>query len=191
MVKVAFDELLPRTPLIVEVAVTGTGVVAILKVALVAPLGTETLPGTVAAEFEELSVTVTPFEPAFAEIVTLPVDEVPPDTDAGITVRALSDCPKLTAVKTAKKQTEKIKRLLCRLSDEPLIQFCKTTPRSLCSARKSQRRDHALGTCESVWLNHNTTHGPPAYTEVFLRFSCPETELLLAIGQESVLPNNR
>jgi len=76
-----------------EVAVMVTGVefetlmVVTVKVVLVWPAGTETLAGTLAAGLFEPSVTMTPAEPAGAESVTVPVDEVPPVTVEGLTVK--------------------------------------------------------------------------------------------------------
>jgi len=59
---------------------------AIAKVALDWPARTETRAGTLAAGLFEPSVTTTPAEPAGAESVTVPVEEVPPVTVEGLTV---------------------------------------------------------------------------------------------------------
>ena len=75
-----------------EVAVMVTGVefetlvVVTVKVVLVWPAGTDTLAGTVAAALLEASVTMTPAEPAGADSVTVPVEEVPPVTVEALTV---------------------------------------------------------------------------------------------------------
>ena len=75
-----------------EVAVMVTGVeletleVVTVKVVLVWPAGTDTLAGTVAAALLEASVTITPAEPAGADSVTVPVEEVPPVTVEGLTL---------------------------------------------------------------------------------------------------------
>ena len=75
-----------------EVAVMVTGVefetlvVVTVKVVVVWPAGTDTLAGTVAAALLEASVTMTPAEPAGAESVTVPVEEVPPVTVEGLIV---------------------------------------------------------------------------------------------------------
>jgi len=64
-----------------------TGEVETVKVAEVAPCGTETLAGTVAtAVFEEDSVTTTPPWPAAAVSVAVPVAVLPPRTAPGETL---------------------------------------------------------------------------------------------------------
>jgi hypothetical protein len=66
-----------------------TNVVVIVKLALVAPAATVTLAGTVtAAELSE-SVTTSPPAGAGALRATVPVEELPPTTLAGLTLRAV------------------------------------------------------------------------------------------------------
>jgi hypothetical protein len=67
-----------------------TGVVLIKNVAAVVPEATVTLAGTVATELSlELSVTSAPFAGAGPFSVTVPVEELPPRTDVGLTVTEL------------------------------------------------------------------------------------------------------
>jgi len=69
-------------------AVTVTGVVDIVKFALVASAGTVTLAGTVATAGVLLeSVTVIPPAGAGVARVTVPVEAVPPATEAGLKLR--------------------------------------------------------------------------------------------------------
>ena len=75
----------------VAVALLATGVVATVKVAVVAPAATVTLAGTCAAAVLLLDrVTTAPPVGAAAVNVTVPVDEVPPSTEVGLSVTALS-----------------------------------------------------------------------------------------------------
>ena len=68
-----------------------TGDVVIVKVALVAPAATVTLAGTWAAAMLLLvRVTRAPPEGATAAKVTVPVDEVPPMTEPGLSVTEVS-----------------------------------------------------------------------------------------------------
>jgi hypothetical protein len=68
-----------------------TEVVAIVKVALVAPPGTVTLAGVVAAgELSESDIAAPPLGAA-AVSVTVPVEELPPVTVEGLTETAESD----------------------------------------------------------------------------------------------------
>jgi hypothetical protein len=67
-----------------------TAVVVIVNVAVLAPAGTVTVAGTVADGSLDVSLTAT--EPPVATVpfrVTVPVDDVPPGTDVGLTVTAL------------------------------------------------------------------------------------------------------
>ena len=75
-----------NSPEMVTVALTATGVVVIVNVALVAPAATVTLAGTVAAAVLLLpSVTTAPPVGAALLNVTVPVEEAPPVTVAGLT----------------------------------------------------------------------------------------------------------
>jgi hypothetical protein len=69
-----------------------TAEVTIANDAVVAPSGTITEAGTVAAELDDSRETADPPEPAFFESVTLPVAEFPPLTEVGDTLRLRSDC---------------------------------------------------------------------------------------------------
>lgn len=64
-----------------------TALVVIVNVAVVAPAATVTEPGTVALELLELRLTVEPPVGAAAYRVMVPVDEVPPCTEAGLMAR--------------------------------------------------------------------------------------------------------
>ena len=69
-----------------------TGLVVTVNVAVVVPDGTVTLAGTWATAVLPLdSATTAPPVGAAAANVTVPVDEVPPATEAGFTVTVLSD----------------------------------------------------------------------------------------------------
>jgi hypothetical protein len=79
----------PPVPEIVAMVVVVTEVVVTVKVALVAPVGTVTLAGTeTALESSESDTTAGPG--VAAAKVTVPVEELPPTTVAGLTVTALS-----------------------------------------------------------------------------------------------------
>jgi len=82
------------TPAALAVIVTGvdvvTLVVVIVKVALVAPCATVTLAGVAAAALLSDSETANPPDGAAAVNVTVPCDELPPTTDAGLTDTAES-----------------------------------------------------------------------------------------------------
>ncbi len=71
----------------VAVAAPATGVVAVVKVALVLPLGTVTLAGTVAEALSLLNCTTAPPAGAGALRVTVPSEVAPPVTLAGLTKR--------------------------------------------------------------------------------------------------------
>ena len=80
------EALLPRyVPVIVLVVFDVTLDVVIVKLADVAPDGTVTAAGTVAATFVLLSATAAPFDGAAESSVTVPVEFVPPTTLAGDT----------------------------------------------------------------------------------------------------------
>ncbi len=67
-----------------------TGLVVIVKVAEVAPAATVTLEGACAAAMLLLDrETTAPPDGAGPVSLTVPVDEIPPTTDAGLTVMAL------------------------------------------------------------------------------------------------------
>ena len=71
-------------------AFEATGLVVIVNVAVVAPAGTVTLAGTWAAEMLLLErVTTAPPVGAARVNVTVPVEEVPPITELGLTVTPL------------------------------------------------------------------------------------------------------
>lgn len=84
-----FAELVPpdRVAVIAAVVSAATGVVAMLKLALVAPAATVTVAGTVAfGLLEARLITVPPAGAAFA-ILTVPVEPTPPTTGDVFTVR--------------------------------------------------------------------------------------------------------
>jgi hypothetical protein len=83
----------PHTAEIVAVVAAVTDVVVTVKVALVAPAGTVTLAGTVAAVELSESDTAAPPAGAAAVNVTVPVDELPPTTLVGLTDTAESVGP--------------------------------------------------------------------------------------------------
>ena len=85
--------------------VTGVDVdptdVVMAKFADVLPSGTVTDAGTVAAALLLLSVTTAPPAGAWAVSVTVPVEPVPPTTDAGFTLTELSAAGTGVTVKIA------------------------------------------------------------------------------------------
>lgn len=93
MVNVVWAELDPTLPVIFDVVVLATAVVVSENVAVVAPAMTVTELGTTADAFDELSVTETPFVPAFADNVTVPLECVPPTTEAGVSDSFVKVCP--------------------------------------------------------------------------------------------------
>ena len=72
-----------------------------VKVAVVAPAATVTLAGVVAAELLSESDTTAPPVGAAAVSVTVPVEDVPPVTDVGLTVTDCSAAPAGLTVKVA------------------------------------------------------------------------------------------
>jgi hypothetical protein len=80
MISDAIWELLPSVAVIVAVRAVLTGVVLTVKVALVDPLDTVTLPGTLALELLLLRLTTVPPEGAAELRVTVPVELLPPVT---------------------------------------------------------------------------------------------------------------
>ena len=93
-VNVALCVLVPTVAEIVTGVLLATGLVLTVNVAEVALAATVTLEGTVAAAVLPLaSVTTTPPVGAGPLSVTVPVDDVPPVTDAGFRLRALGAAP--------------------------------------------------------------------------------------------------
>ena len=83
--------MVPRVPVIVTEALVATGLVVTVNVAVVAFAATVTLAGTCAAAVLLLdSVTTAPPDGARPFNVTVPVEEVPPITEAGLRVTELS-----------------------------------------------------------------------------------------------------
>ena len=78
MVRLASAELVPKVALTEAVIVALTGAVFAEKVAVVFPLATITDAGTVVFAFAVDKFTTVPVAPAFAESVTVPVEEFPP-----------------------------------------------------------------------------------------------------------------
>jgi hypothetical protein len=89
-VKGAVRVTLPRTAVIVTAVSTLTPVVVAVKVAVSAPANTVTDAGTRAAGSLELKVTTTPPVAAGPLSVTVPVEELPPTTEAGARPTATS-----------------------------------------------------------------------------------------------------
>ena len=88
----------PKEPEIVTDFVDVTTLVVMLKVALSAPAATVTVDGVVAADVSLLeSETTAPPEGAAAVKVTVPVEELPPVTVAGLTETAESEGPEEAA----------------------------------------------------------------------------------------------
>lgn len=91
IVRTAVAEAPFAVAVMVEVASEATPTVVTVKVVLVAPAGTVTDPGTVAAPvFELCRVTIVPDEPAGPARVTVPVLDVPPTTVVGLSVTPLT-----------------------------------------------------------------------------------------------------
>ena len=78
----------PKEPVIVAVVEAFTPTVVTVNVALVAPAPTVTLDGVVAAPLLSESVTTAPSVGAGPVKVTVPCDELPPTTLAGLTESA-------------------------------------------------------------------------------------------------------
>ena len=87
IVSVAVWDVLFAVAVIVTVVLDATATVVIVKVALVAPAATVTVAGSLAATEVSLSVTEYPPVGAAEAKVTVPVEEVPPTTDVGLTSR--------------------------------------------------------------------------------------------------------
>lgn len=87
IVRVAETVVPPSEADIEAVVVLATAVVVTTNVTLVAPLGTVAVAGTTALELPELRFTMMPPLGAGPLKVNVPVDEDPPMTDAGATVR--------------------------------------------------------------------------------------------------------
>lgn len=80
-------DIVPET---VTAVVEATAKVVTVKVLVLEPAGTVTLPGAFAMSgFEEDNATVLPPEGAFAESLTVPVEVLPPMTDVGLTLTEL------------------------------------------------------------------------------------------------------
>jgi hypothetical protein len=76
---------------IVTAVSAATGLVAVVNVAVVAPAATVTEAGTwAAAVFELVSMTAAPPVGAGPLSVTVPIEEVPPGTAAGLTLTPLN-----------------------------------------------------------------------------------------------------
>ena len=90
MVRVAVLLTLIYVAVIVLVVLDMTLDVVIVKLAEVAPAGTVTDAGTVAAAFELFSVTTAPFIGAARSSVTVPVELFPPTTLVGASVTDMS-----------------------------------------------------------------------------------------------------
>jgi len=87
---VAFNDTAPRDAVIVEDVDTGTGMVEIVKFAVVAPAETVTMDGVDATGSLENKPMEAPFGPAGPLRVTVPVEGVPPTTEVGASVRLTS-----------------------------------------------------------------------------------------------------
>jgi hypothetical protein len=86
-VSVAVAEVPPEAAVIVAEAAVATAVVVIVNVPEVAPAATVTLAGGTALALLEDKVTTSPPVGAGPVKVTVPVEDVPPTTDVGETVR--------------------------------------------------------------------------------------------------------
>jgi hypothetical protein len=84
-VKVVLTVVPRKAALTVTVVLVATAVVAIVKVAVVAPAGTVTVDGSVPLVLLEVRPTTSPPVGAAPNRVTVPVVDVPPVTDAGAT----------------------------------------------------------------------------------------------------------
>ncbi|HWD38581.1 MAG TPA: hypothetical protein VG944_07010 [Fimbriimonas sp.] len=84
IVRSAVKVAVPAVAVTVAVVAAETAVVDIVKVADVEPEGTVTVAGTEADELLSLSVTEMPEEGAAPVRVTVPVDELPPTTEVGL-----------------------------------------------------------------------------------------------------------
>jgi hypothetical protein len=82
--------LTPCVPVIVALAVAATALVEIVKVPVVAPAAIVTLAGVVAFELLDARFTTEPPGPAGPFKVAVPVDELPPITEAGDRVTVVS-----------------------------------------------------------------------------------------------------
>ena len=108
-VSVAVTDFPPAVAVMVAGVEDETGVVAIVKVAVVAPPATVTLAGGAALPLLEASITTVPPGGDVALSVTVPIDELPPTTEEGATERlpapaavivsvAVTDVPDAVAV---------------------------------------------------------------------------------------------
>ena len=80
--------------MIVTAVLEATGLVVAVKVAVVAPAGTVTDAGTwAAAVLLDVNATTAPPAGAGSLSVTVPVEGLPPSTDAGFTLTELSAAP--------------------------------------------------------------------------------------------------
>ena len=86
MVSVAVFELLPNVAVIVDVVVEATVLVETVNVPVVEPAATVVDAGTVADPELLVRVTVNPPLGAAPVMVTVPVEDVPPRTEAGLSV---------------------------------------------------------------------------------------------------------
>lgn len=85
--RLAVTEVAPMLAVTISVVETATGDVDIPKLAEVAPEGTVTLVGGTALESLDVRLTTVPLVGAGPVSVTVPVEGVPPTTDAGDTDR--------------------------------------------------------------------------------------------------------
>ena len=108
---VADAEVDPSFPFIVAAALVATADVVIVKVAVLEPLFTVTYGGTTAFGFADVRLIVFPLALAVAVRVTVPVELVPPGTDAGETLILLSDWARRPLATPTKRQTLATKRL--------------------------------------------------------------------------------
>ena len=83
-VSVAVADVVPRFALIVAVVFAPTAIELIVNVALVAPAATVTEVGVVALELLDERETTAPPVGAAPFKVTVPVEELPPTTDVGL-----------------------------------------------------------------------------------------------------------